>query len=452
MSRRDPAFVCAACGASPRQMGWPLRRVRRLEQHRRGRGPCARACGQDPRPDPRPRHRADRPRRARAGAAAAPHRHRRARPGARRRAGAGLARSCSAATPASASRPCSCRPPPPAPPAGTASSTSRARRRGADPAARRAASASADAPAAARRRDQPRATSSTTLEAERPALAGDRLDPDHVGRPRRQRPGLGRPGARRAARARRASPSAAAPPSSSSATSPRTARSPARACVEHMVDTVLYFEGERGHQFRILRAVKNRFGPTDEIGVFEMTGAGLAEVAEPLGAVPRRARRRAPPARPSSPASRARGRCWSRSRRWSRRPPLGTPRRAVVGWDAGRLAMILAVLEARCGVGFAGSDVYSTSPAACASPSRRPTSPWPRRCVSARAGPAAAAATRSSSARSALSGALRPIAHADARLREAAKLGFAAAFAPAGLKTLGGRRSRSARLRIWPAS
>ena len=51
--------------------------------------------------------------------------------------------------------------------------------------------------------------------------------------------------------------------------------------VEHMVDTVLYFEGERGHQFRILRAVKNRFGPADEIGVFEMTGDGLAEVANP---------------------------------------------------------------------------------------------------------------------------------------------------------------------------
>ena len=51
--------------------------------------------------------------------------------------------------------------------------------------------------------------------------------------------------------------------------------------VEHMVDTVLYFEGERGHQFRILRAVKNRFGPADEIGVFEMTGGGLAEVTNP---------------------------------------------------------------------------------------------------------------------------------------------------------------------------
>src|SRR6056297_2961512 len=51
--------------------------------------------------------------------------------------------------------------------------------------------------------------------------------------------------------------------------------------VEHMVDTVLYFEGERGHQFRLLRAVKNRFGPADEIGVFEMTGQGLAEVTNP---------------------------------------------------------------------------------------------------------------------------------------------------------------------------
>ncbi|MDT8344983.1 MAG: AAA family ATPase, partial [Thermohalobaculum sp.] len=51
--------------------------------------------------------------------------------------------------------------------------------------------------------------------------------------------------------------------------------------IEHMVDTVLYFEGERGHQFRILRAVKNRFGPADEIGVFEMTGLGLQEVANP---------------------------------------------------------------------------------------------------------------------------------------------------------------------------
>ena len=78
--------------------------------------------------------------------------------------------------------------------------------------------------------------------------------------------------------------------------------------VEHMVDTVLYFEGERGHQFRILRAVKNRFGPADEIGVFEMTGAGPGRGRQPLGAVPVRPRPAPPPARRSSPASRARAR------------------------------------------------------------------------------------------------------------------------------------------------
>ncbi len=100
--------------------------------------------------------------------------------------------------------------------------------------------------------------------------------------------------------------------------------------VEHLVDAVLYFEGERGHHFRVLRAVKNRFGPTDEIGVFEMTGTGLAEVANPselfLGdrtaRAPGRGRLR-----------RARGHaatCWSRSRRSS--PRRATARRAGPWW------------------------------------------------------------------------------------------------------------------------
>ena len=128
--------------------------------------------------------------------------------------------------------------------------------------------------------------------------------------------------------------------------------------LEHMVDTVLYFEGERGHQFRILRAVKNRFGPTDEIGVFEMTDRRPAGGAQPLRPVPRRAARQRLAAPPCSPASRARARCWSRSRRWSR--PRRSPRRGAP-WSAGirsRLAMVLAVLETRCGLAFAGNDVY----------------------------------------------------------------------------------------------
>ena len=127
--------------------------------------------------------------------------------------------------------------------------------------------------------------------------------------------------------------------------------------VEHMVDAVLYFEGERTHQFRILRAVKNRFGPADEIGVFEMAESGLQEVSNP-----------------SALFLDGRGANTSGAAVFAgmegTRPVLteiqalvapaafGTPRRAVVGWDSGRLAMVLAVLEARCGLGFGGRDVY----------------------------------------------------------------------------------------------
>ncbi len=116
--------------------------------------------------------------------------------------------------------------------------------------------------------------------------------------------------------------------------------------LEHMVDAVLYFEGDRGHQFRILRAVKNRFGATDEIGVFEMTGTGLAEVANPSALF--LAERRGNIAGSAVFAGLE-----------GTRPVLvevqallapnagGSPRRAVVGWDGSRLAMLLAVLETR---------------------------------------------------------------------------------------------------------
>jgi DNA repair protein RadA/Sms len=128
--------------------------------------------------------------------------------------------------------------------------------------------------------------------------------------------------------------------------------------IEHMVDTVLYFEGDRGHTYRILRAVKNRFGATDEIGVFEMVSGGLREVANPselfLG---------------DRDASSCPGAAVFAGIEGTRPllveiqalvapSGLGTPRRAVVGWDANRLSMLLAVLEARAGVSFAGRDVY----------------------------------------------------------------------------------------------
>src|SRR5258708_3080841 len=121
--------------------------------------------------------------------------------------------------------------------------------------------------------------------------------------------------------------------------------------------TVLYFGGERGHQFRILRAVKNRFGPTDEIGVFEMTDAGLAEVPNPSALF--LAERQGD----VSGAAVFAGMEGTRPvlveiQALVAPSPLGTPRRAVVGWDGSRLAMILAVLEARCGVQIGGNHVY----------------------------------------------------------------------------------------------
>jgi DNA repair protein RadA/Sms len=198
--------------------------------------------------------------------------------------------------------------------------------------------------------------------------------------------------------------------------------------LEHMVDTVLYFEGERGHQFRILRSVKNRFGPTDEIGVFEMTDAGLIEVANPsaLFLADRRGE--------ISGAAVFAG-------MEGTRPVLveiqalvgpsgfGTPRRAVVGWDSGRLAMVLAVLETRCGLVFGNSDVYLNvagglrigEPAAdlavaAALVSSLTGRPVPNESVVF--------------GEIGLSGEVRPVGQTDARLKEAAKLGFTRALLP----------------------
>ena len=198
--------------------------------------------------------------------------------------------------------------------------------------------------------------------------------------------------------------------------------------VEHMVDAVLSFEGERGYPFRILRGAKNRFGATDEIGVFEMGDSGLREVKNPsalfLG----------------EGGARSAGAAVFAGIEGSR-PVLvefqalvapsayGTPRRAVVGWDPGRLAMVLAVLEARCGVSFGDRDVYLNVAGGLR--------------VSEPAADLAAAAALVSSARDeplpqdcvvfgeiSLSGDVRPVGRAEARLREAHKLGFHRALAP----------------------
>ena len=126
--------------------------------------------------------------------------------------------------------------------------------------------------------------------------------------------------------------------------------------VEHMVDTVLYFEGERGHQFRILRAVKNRFGPADEIGVFEMTGAGWQRSPTPRPcSCPNAAR---PPGSVVFAGMEGTRPVLTEIQALVAPSPLGTPRRTVVGLDSARLSTVLAVLEARCGIPFAGMDVF----------------------------------------------------------------------------------------------
>ncbi|ALG89915.1 MAG: DNA repair protein RadA [Pseudomonadota bacterium] len=199
--------------------------------------------------------------------------------------------------------------------------------------------------------------------------------------------------------------------------------------VEHMVDTVLYFEGERGHQFRILRAVKNRFGPADEIGVFEMTGAGLAEVANPSALFLSDRNKPVPGSAVFSGIEGTRP-VLTEIQALVAPSPLGTPRRTVVGLDAGRLSTTLAVLEARCGIPFTGLDVFLN-----VAGGMRVTEPAADLAVaaallSAREDVALPADTVIFGEIS-LSGALRPVGQTENRLKEARKLGFTQAIAPA---------------------
>jgi DNA repair protein RadA/Sms len=200
--------------------------------------------------------------------------------------------------------------------------------------------------------------------------------------------------------------------------------------VEHMVDCVLYFEGERGHQFRILRSVKNRFGPAGEIGVFEMTGAGLSEVANPSALFLSENETASPGSAVFAGIEGTRP-VLVEIQALVAPSPLGQPRRAVVGWDSARLAMILAVLEARVGIAFAGLDVYLNIAGGL-----RISEPAADLAVAA-----ALLSAREDAAlpqgsvifgELSLSGALRPVTQAENRLKEAQKLGFSTVIAPEG--------------------
>ena len=198
--------------------------------------------------------------------------------------------------------------------------------------------------------------------------------------------------------------------------------------LEHMVDTVVYFEGDRGDQYRILRAIKNRFGPAHEMGVFEMQGAGLMEVANPSALFLEGRDEDVPGAAVFAGIEGTRP-LLVEIQALAAPSSLATPRRAVVGWDNNRLSMVLAVLEARCGLSFAGRDVFLNvaggmrinEPAAdlavaAALISSLSGKPIPKETVVF--------------GEISLSGAVRPVAQAGVRLKEAEKLGFKTAFAP----------------------
>ncbi len=198
--------------------------------------------------------------------------------------------------------------------------------------------------------------------------------------------------------------------------------------LEHMVDAVLHFEGDRGHQFRILRGVKNRFGATDEIGVFEMTEAGLAEVANPSALF--LAERRGNVSGSAVFAGLEGSRPVLVEIQVLLAPnPGGSPRRSVIGWDSGRLSMLLAVLETRCGLKLAMNDVYLNVAGGL-----RVTEPAADLAVAAALISAASDVPTDPSmvffGEIGLSGELRQVAQAELRLKEAAKLGFAQAASP----------------------
>ncbi|MEO1239129.1 MAG: DNA repair protein RadA [Pseudomonadota bacterium] len=189
--------------------------------------------------------------------------------------------------------------------------------------------------------------------------------------------------------------------------------------VEHMVDTVLYFEGERGHQFRILRAVKNRFGPADEIGVFEMRGDGLAEVANPSALFLGDQDSPSPGTVVFAGIEGTRP-LLSEIQALVSPAPAGQARRSVVGWDGGRLAMILAVLEARCGIPFAGLDVYLNVAGGLRIAEPGADLAVAAALLSAREDTALPPSTVVFGEIS-LSGALRPVGQTETRLKEAAR-------------------------------
>jgi DNA repair protein RadA/Sms len=198
--------------------------------------------------------------------------------------------------------------------------------------------------------------------------------------------------------------------------------------LEHAVDTVAYFSGDASHEYRLVRTVKNRFGATDEIGVFAMSEKGLREVANPSEMFLSDHRGDAPGSAVYAGMEGTRP-LLVEVQALVAAAAYGSPRRTVVGWDSARLATLLAVLEARCGTSFADVDVYLNVVGGF-----RVSEPGADLAI-------AAALISAKIGRPlppdlvlfgevGLGGEIRPVGQTEARLREAAKLGFSQAIRP----------------------
>jgi DNA repair protein RadA/Sms len=198
--------------------------------------------------------------------------------------------------------------------------------------------------------------------------------------------------------------------------------------MEHMVDTVLYFEGDKSHIFRILRAVKNRFGSTNEIGVFEMRETGLEQVPNPSAVFLSERSVVAPGSVVTSSMEGTRP-ILVEIQGLVSSSGLGTPRRTVLGLDQNRVALIVAVMEKRLGMNLSGLDIFMNVIGGV-------------RIVEPSADLAIAAALASSFldkplhkettliGEIGLTGEIRAVSHAQARIKEASKMGFTKCLVP----------------------
>jgi len=204
--------------------------------------------------------------------------------------------------------------------------------------------------------------------------------------------------------------------------------------LEHMVDTVLYFEGERNYDYRLLRSIKNRFGPTNEIGIFSMCEKGLEEVTNPSALFLPHHKGQVTGTSIFAGLEGTRP-LLCEIQALVAPSYLAAPRRNVVGWDQNRLSMILAVLETRCGLSLGNKDVFLNVAGGL-----KVTEPG---CDLAVAAALISAFKNEPTPKSTvyfgeigLSGEVRATAHAEQRIKEAEKLGFSSVCTAGSLKDI----------------